>query len=440
MAPPLAPVRAAFASARVPALLAALVLVVPGAAGSGGRAAWAEPPPGKGAPAGAPPAAPAPAPQGPREKDDPYPAELRERVNRAVDQGVAHLFEKQRPDGSWAAAGAELGAYPLGVTALSTLACLMGGAPGDDPRIEKAFGYMRTLALDRTYSVAVLLLALHARYAGPGDAFAEDGTDAYGNPVPKDPCLTKMNPADRALMEKGVAFLLQHQNAGSWRYPAGGSDLSNTQYALLGLWAAARCGAKIPQEVWFSALEHLLTLQERTGPETVLRTTEAHGEYRVVVTEKARARGFRYRPEDPVTGSMTSAGMAGLTICQDELWASRRFTAEQRSRTRKGIRDAMAWIQDNFDVTRNPGQPQGGWHFYWLYGLERAGILARTRFLGSKDWYLEGATWLLGHQRGDGSWSSEHTLLDTAFGVLFLKRAALKARRGAVTPTETEPK
>jgi hypothetical protein len=372
----------------------------------------------------------------PREKDDPYPAELRARVNKAVDKGVGLLLQRQKDDGSWAADGPDLKHQRLGVTSLCVLACLEGGVAPDDQRVEKAFGFLRTLPLEKTYSVSVLLLALHARYGGTDDAFAQDGTDAYGDPAKKDPCVSKLNPTDREWMERAVAYLVQHQSQGTWRYPEQGYDLSNTQYALLGLWAASRCGAKVPQEVWSTALEALLAAQERTGPETLLRRTEARGEYRVVFTEKARARGFRYRPEDTLTGSMTAAGMAGLAICQDELWASRRFTPEQRDRTRKGLRDAMAWLQENFDVTKNPGHPQGGWHFYWLYGLERAGILARARFLGTKDWYLEGATWLLGNQRSDGGWQTEHLLLDTAFAVLFLKRSTLRARQPVITPAD----
>mgnify|MGYP000405691144 CR=1 FL=1 len=34
-------------------------------------------------------------------------------------------------------------------------------------------------------------------------------------------------------------------------------------------------------------------------------------------------------------------------------------------------------------MTRNPGEPEGGWHYYYLYGMERAGIsrveIERTR-------------------------------------------------------------
>lgn len=418
---------------RVP-LLAALVLCC--------GVAWGDPPKDPAKPAAGDPAKPAPAPVQ-KEKDDPYPPAFRQRVNLAVESGVALLFARQNADGSWPTADPELKPYPLGATALMALACLMGGTPGDDPRIERAFGYMRTLPVEKTYSVGLLLMALHAKYAGAEDMFAQDGTDAYGNPVNKDPCLSKMNPVDRAWMEKGVAYLLQNQHDGNWRYPEQGTDLSNTQYALLGLWAASRCGAKVPQETWFASLEWLLASQERTGPEATLRITEAQGDYRIVVTERARARGFKYipgRPDYAPTGAMTAAGLAGLAICQDELWASRRFTAEQRNRTRKGVRDAMAWLQENFDVTRNPGQTGGGWLYYYLYGLERAGILARSRFIGTKDWYLEGATWLLGKQQSDGRWQNEHLLLDTAFAVLFLKRSAMRAKRRAITPAEELPK
>jgi hypothetical protein len=132
---------------------------------------------------------------------------------------------------------------------------------------------------------------------------------------------------------------------------------------------------------------------------------------------------------------MTTAGMAGLAICQDELWRSRRFTPDMRRASRRSIRDALAWMQDNFDVTRNPGEPSGGWHYYYLYGMERAGILARARFMGKHDWYKEGADYLLGAQRSDGSWATGgDPQLDTAFAVLFLKRSTQRTRNPVITP------
>jgi hypothetical protein len=167
---------------------------------------------------------------------------------------------------------------------------------------------------------------------------------------------------------------------------------------------------------------------------------DVQGGYRVAWTEDARARGFRYRPEDPVTGSMTTAGLAGLAICQDELWSSRRFTPEARARSRRAIRDALAWLQDNFDVTKNPGQPANAWHHYYLYGLERAGILSRSRFVGKFDWYLEGAQFLLASQRGNGSWAGDQAgTIDTSFAILFLRRSTTRPYNPAITPSDPVP-
>ena len=70
---------------------------------------------------------------------------------------------------------------------------------------------------------------------------------------------------------------------------------------------------------------------------------------RIEWTEKAKARGFSYTTEETTTtGSMTTAGLAGLMICQRELWRSRRFTGELRETTRVAIRDGLAWMQTHF--------------------------------------------------------------------------------------------
>ncbi|MDJ0523052.1 MAG: prenyltransferase/squalene oxidase repeat-containing protein [Planctomycetota bacterium] len=384
-------------------------------------------------------------------KNDLYPEAFRKRVNAAVDEGVEYLMKRQAIDGSWPANKAlkEQG-FHLGHTALMTLACLKGGLTKRDPGIRKAVDWMRTQKIDKTYSAGVVLMAIHALY-NPSDERSIVKVDKYGQRKIEDPCLTDMIPKDRALMKKALSFLLKNQHGGNWRYPGshshgdtyteGGFDLSNTQYALLGLWAASRCGFKIPSKVWMDSLDWLLKAQERTGRSVKLLVNEVRGDYRVAWTEKAKARGFRYIPGGspteglkPVTGSMTTAGMACVAICQDELWGSRRFDPKMRKLSRRSIRDALAWMQDNFDVTRNPGEPGGGWHFYYLYGMERAGILARCRFMGKHDWYKSGADWLLAKQRSNGSWSaSTDEQLDTAFAILFLKRSTTRARNPAIT-------
>ena len=375
-----------------------------------------------------------------RDRNAPYDEAFRRRVTKAVERGISYLLEQQAIDGSWKTTK-ELLDHRLGQTALATLACLKGGLTNRHPAIGKAVAWMRTQPLRKTYDVGVLLMCLHALHS-PVDDRAVVETDTYGNRKIQDPCVKRMPKQDRAWMQRCIDFLLKHQQGGHWRYPENGQDLSNTQYALLGLWAASRCGFEIPLAVWMDSLTWLLASQEPTGRSVDLVANEVRGDYVVSWTEKARARGFRYIPKaaavsglKPVTGSMTTAGLAGVAICMDELWPSRAFTPVLRKRARRSIRDAVAWMQENFDVTRNPGEPEGGWHTYYLYGLERAGVLTRARYLGRWDWYKHGADYLLERQRSDGSWKREgDVFLDTSFALLFLERSTTRLRHPVVTP------
>ena len=65
--------------------------------------------------------------------------------------------------------------------------------------------------------------------------------------------------------------------------------------------------------------------------------------------------------------------------------------------------------------------PGGKWYYYYLYSLERAGILSGVKRVGNKDWYLEGVLQLLERQRKDGSWTAH--VPANCFALLFLRRA-----------------
>jgi Mg-chelatase subunit ChlD len=88
----------------------------------------------------------------------------------------------------------------------------------------------------------------------------------------------------------------------------------------------------------------------------------------------------------------------------------------------------MEWLAGHFTVEENPGASRS-FHHYYLYGLERVGVLAGTEFIGEHEWYPLGARHLVRTQGATGSWGAD-PFVDTCYSVLFLRRATL--------PLETE--
>ena len=164
---------------------------------------------------------------------------------------------------------------------------------------------------------------------------------------------------------------------------------------------------------------------------------------------KMWARGWCYMYDDTrdkrawrfmVTGAMTASGIAALAVCKAGLEGS--GGAKFNKQLDQAIRDGCAWIAKHFSVSNNPnsGIHEAGkklglapiskviHHYYWLYALERIGILCLVRKFGEHDWYEEGAKFLLSAQNGDGSWNggdngTSGPVPDTCWAILYLKRA-----------------
>ncbi len=179
-------------------------------------------------------------------------------------------------------------------------------------------------------------------------------------------------------------------------------DNSNTQYALLGLRAGADAGFDAPADTWNRALAWWTKVQRPDG-------------------------GWNYGQADWLAkeGSypgMTEGGLGSVILCLHHLRKDRGKAA--------AVEKANQCVAAKFSLEDNVLGREGGvkgWQYYHLYALQRAGRLAETGVFGKRDWYAEGAAYLLSKQKADGTWLSAlqngDGICDTCFAVLFLARA-----------------
>lgn len=405
-------------------------------------------------------------------------ASFPKRVSQAIDKGVEWLKNRQikqgADKGSWGTGtnplyggGSGESKSKIGFCALSLYALLSCDVDPEDPVIVDGFGYITknidmkfqedNVNVDQskqqtsTYENATILLAIEALH----NAKIDKALRAQG----KDPKTLKQRPAIRVekewkqLVSGATKWLLHKQTKkGGWRYgeplfpdgpandiPQGVSevaakqDISATQIVLLGLSAAVRMGEKIDPKVWINAATYNLESQEQDGPELKIIPKDAGDGKTVLMKEGDKARGWAYYPgsksptEGRVSGGMTASGVCSLIICSAEL-AKGGAKKDLADKIRRGIFDGLAWLQMNWSVNRNPGGSRS--HYYYLYGLERVGVLGSMQNIGEHNWYLEGAEFLINAQQDDGKWYSKTEIepgdvLDTCFALLFLKKATI---------------
>ncbi|MCP5067242.1 MAG: terpene cyclase/mutase family protein, partial [bacterium] len=383
-----------------------------------------------------------------------------ESVNEAIDRGRDWLKKQQRTNGHWVTWKANTldKVYP-GRAALIMLTLAKCGVKlkDKDKTLERGVtaleGYRAYLASKapgttaegpHTYSTALLVMmyeAIYARHPKPKPG-ARGADGKYGKGKRRKP---KKNACRypkkvRAEIVRLVESLTATQHTNVWRYPGPDNepeDLSNAQYALLALQAAGRCGIEVPPEVYRRALEYLLEYQQKRGPEVRIYQDNpawSPGEDRyprVIPIGKAHARGWGYVKRNKATGSMTTAGIASLAIVKERLMEMGILAKEERKQIDAALRDGVGWFSKHFSVEGNP--ENASWHYYYLYGLERAGDLLGRRYMGEHDWYREGAEYLLAKQQAKGAWPGqgaadphafgETELIRTCFALLFLKRA-----------------
>ncbi|MDO8349409.1 MAG: terpene cyclase/mutase family protein, partial [Planctomycetota bacterium] len=276
---------------------------------------------------------------------------------------------------------------------VATAVGAIDGVEASDPVFDKALRKLANANPGETYDLALRLLVMEAHPAFPDrlDTARADSKE-----------------------------LLRHRDGtGGFSYGPGANnwDLSNTQYAALGLRAAKAIGVQVDRGIWTKMAKEVGDQQDSYGGFGYQRRSSGFDSY----------------------ASMTAAGIAVLAICRQALDEEREGTT-----LHKQIGRGWLWFARNVDAI---GSTQERWSYYH-YGLERAAILCDVEKIDEQDWYVRGAEMLCSDQLPGGGWSSRSdgfpgnmagrgrgTSVSTSFAVLFLRRKFQKVS-GPVTPRD----
>ena len=321
--------------------------------------------------------------------DGPKKERLVDQVRDAISRGVQYLRDQERGKGDWEIDTVSA-AWPGGESSLALLALLNSGVDPRDPIIDRGLQYLRTVDPQHTYVVGLQTMV----FAVAGRAEDKERIQRNADWLIK----------NRVFREKQFV---------GWSYGKGrnfgGSDNSNTQYALLGLHEAHLAGATIDKEVWESIRGFYLRSQHVD--------VRGYGGW-----------GYADLEANGPSLTMTTAGLCGLLIAGMELNEGRETLLPNGTATSCGnymenqpVAAALGWIGDRFRVDHRHAV------YYNLYGLERAGRLTGQRFLGDHDWYREGCEYLVAHQNQDGYWLPDFghdsfKIVATSFSLLFLSK------------------
>jgi hypothetical protein len=330
-------------------------------------------------------------------------------VADAIRKGVEYLRSVQEANGSWGGAEHWQHNYPVGPTSIVVYAMLESGLVRyDDPKMAKALSWLGT-----SQAPPAVWKVEHKRND------KDRGSQVWDRFSHKTYSLGLRANAWLAAMKQGGAqyktalrndarqLILSTRN-GSYSYDSYGQgkssgDNSNSQYGVLGVWAAAQADMEVPRRYWYLVLKHWLDSVNGDG-------------------------GWGYnpghRPESSAT--MTTAGLATAFVCFDNLLADgfiKCAPGEQAKLALAPLTRALDWMDKYFVGTLN-GQKRGiGGNYYLLYGVERVGLASGYKYFGKADWYKIGALWLLQHQRPDGSWQGQYGVkVSTSYALLFLIR------------------
>ena len=337
---------------------------------------------------------------------NPASAATPEQVDEAIAKGVKFLYSKLNKEGNWEEVQRPELSTPKdtkqinmkgrqwgGHTAIAVYALLAAGENPQDAKLKPALDFLEKANIQSTYGLGISAQAW--------------------NLIPPSPSVKSVAAHDVRMLDQGL--IRKGGNTGFYSYWTGeklGSDqprwgdssnlaaqpkwwhdLSNSQYAVLGMWALEQSGAEVPNDFWKTVDAAWKKRQESDG-------------------------SWRYNEGKEPSASMTAAGIATLFITQD-------YTAPDTWSVCKGgaatpeIDKGMAWMDQHIN------EVMAGSDFYTYYGIERIGVASGRKYFGTLDWYQHGADSLVHKQDKNGAWHGEWgDIPSTCFSLLFLSRGS----------------
>jgi hypothetical protein len=356
--------------------------------------------------------------------------EEQRRIDDAIVKGVWYLKDHVPLNGTWGdgIAGVRDDGQSLAFAALPALTLLECGVPESDPIVQKAARFVREKAPimrtgTDTYQRSLAILFLD-RLGDPQDRELiqylalgliagqrpDDHGWGYGCPLLDRQATTKLLTLLRD--EKQTLEQWQQDALKIVAFSPGETDNSNSQFAILALWVSRRHG--VPIERTIERVEKRFSTTQVVSKDDGM---DVDGSW----PYKANQHHVSEWP------TMTCAGLLGMAVAQG-LAAERkdkdRALEERSSRIRRGL----AVLGRSIDRPEEKRKMD----LYFLWSLERVGVLFNLDKIEGKDWYAWGRKPLLDSQQDDGSWTKggfwgSHPVINTCFALLFLEQANLAA-------------
>jgi len=352
-------------------------------------------------------------------------------IEAARLKGIEFIKSQQTENGHWEYDdNFESDRHNVGITALCTIALIENGVPHTDPAVRKGYQYVlaNTSSLTNTYDLSLSVVLLSRM----GDR------------------------RDRPKIKELAARLIAGQlKSGGWTYTCpvvdvdvlrdprrlvlkeGVGDNSCTQFAVLGLWVASRSNVDIEYTLRGVAHRFVQNQKEDGGWDYKLdeegRSSASMTTAGLFCLSVAQANRIRSGKTGPI-GQTAQPAATSTSRTSTTTAPAAASTEETESEPKPLVEDPPVksliehpvfakGLKRTGDFVRSIGP---GSAKYFLWSVERVGVLLGLEKIGDTDWFEKGASALLKSQGPDGAWVESHgPLAATSFAVLFLRRANL---------------